>query len=75
MLAGEEILVVEGCSGEADEDLARSWFWLGDLFDSETVVEGFLSIHCDIIHLSNWQGEYLRVVDLTRLAFHLLHMK
>lgn len=38
VVADEEVAVVEGRCGHADEDLLGAWFWLGDFFDLEAGV-------------------------------------
>lgn len=38
MAADEEISVVEGYGGDADEDLTGAWRGLGDLLDLDAVV-------------------------------------
>lgn len=39
MAADEEISVVEGCGGDANEELARPWRRLGNLFDLDAIMK------------------------------------
>lgn len=39
MATDEEISVVEGYGGDADEDLAAAWCGLGDFFDLDAVMD------------------------------------
>lgn len=38
MAADEEVSVVEGRSGDADEELTRPWSRLGNLFDLDAIM-------------------------------------